>query len=149
MKAKFYTMKKYIVLLLTIALFSACGSDDYNNNNRYLPNYNFSIDLDMSLALYSPLQFPANPIRVNQAGIGINGIIVMNTGSGFVAYEATCPNQPVTGCSSLTLEGINVKCNCDDVVYSLFTGLPESDVRYPLKPYRVQVLGPNAIRVYN
>ncbi|WP_294822949.1 lipoprotein [uncultured Flavobacterium sp.] len=142
-------MKKYIFLLFAALLLSACGSDDYNNNNRFLPNYNFSIDLDMNLPLYSSLQFPANPVRVNQAGIGINGVIVMNTGSGYVAYEATCPNQQVTACSSLTIDGINVVCNCDDAVYSLFTGLPESDVRYPLKPYRVQVVGQNVIRVYN
>lgn len=138
-----------MILLFAIAFLSGCGSDDYNNTNRFLPNYNFTVDLDFNLPLYNALRFPANPVRVNQAGVGINGIIVMNTGSGYVAYEATCPNQPVTSCSSLTIDGINVICNCDDVVYSLFTGLPESDVRYPLKPYRVQITGENSIRVYN
>lgn len=143
-------MKKYILLFVAIAFFSACDSDNYNNNNRYLPDYNFSIDIDMNLALYTPLQFPANPVRVNQAGIGINGIIVMNTGSGYVAYEASCPNQALSSCSSLTLDGINVICNCDQVTYSLFTGLAgDADVRYPLKPYRIQVIGENVIRVYN
>jgi nitrite reductase/ring-hydroxylating ferredoxin subunit len=46
------------------------------------------------------------------------------------------------------VEGINAVCPCDDVRYSLFTGLAEADVEYPMKPYRVQVTG-NVIRVYN
>jgi nitrite reductase/ring-hydroxylating ferredoxin subunit len=142
-------MKKYLLLLIAVAAIAACDADNYNNNNRYLPNYNFSIDLDLSLPLYSPLRFPANPIYVNQAGIGINGVIVMNTGSGYTAYEASCPNQELTACSRLEPDGINVVCPCDDVAYSLFTGLPEADVRYPLKPYRVQRLGETMIRVYN
>ena len=103
----------------------------------------------MSLALYTPLQFPANPVRINQAGIGINGIIVMNTGSGYTAFEASCPNQPLTSCSGLTIDGINAVCNCDQVSYSLFTGLSSADVQYPLKPYRVQVISDSVIRVYN
>ncbi len=142
-------MKKYIIVLFSVVFLSGCGSDDYNNDNRYLPNYNFSIDIDFNLPLYNSLRFPSNPVRINQAGIGINGIIVMNTGSGYVAYEATCPNQPITSCSGLTLDGINAICNCDEIAYSLFTGLPDGDVRYPLKSYRVTVTGQTSIRVYN
>lgn len=142
-------MKKYILLFISVIFLCGCNSDDYNNNNRYLPNYNFSVDIDTNLPLYASLQFPSNPVRVSQAGIGINGIIVMNTGSGYVAYEASCPNQPLTSCSGLTINGINVVCNCDQVSYSLFTGLPDADVRYPLKPYRVQVLNQGVIRVSN
>jgi nitrite reductase/ring-hydroxylating ferredoxin subunit len=142
-------MRKYILLFIAIAFLSGCDKDAYNNSNKYLPNYNFSIDIDMTLALYTPLQFPANPVRINQAGIGINGIIVMNTGSGYVAYEASCPNQALTSCSGLTLDGINAVCNCDQIAYSLFTGLPSGDVQFPLKPYRVDILSDTAIRVYN
>ncbi|MEL1244857.1 hypothetical protein AAEO56_11335 [Flavobacterium sp. DGU11] len=142
-------MKKYILLFIAIAFLSGCDKDTYNNNNKYLPNYNFSIDIDTNLPLYTPLQFTANPVRISQAGIGINGIIVMNTGSGYTAFEASCPNQALSSCSGLTLDGINVVCNCDNVSYSLFTGLASTAVQYPLKPYRVQVVGQNMIRVYN
>jgi nitrite reductase/ring-hydroxylating ferredoxin subunit len=144
-------MKKYILLLVAIAFFSACDNDNYSNNNKYLPNYNFSIDIDLDLPLYTDLRFPGNKVRISQAGIGINGVIVMNTGSGYAAYEASCPNQPLTSCSGLTLNGINAVCNCDQVSYSLYTGLPNdgADVHYPLKPYRVEILGDTAIRIYN
>jgi nitrite reductase/ring-hydroxylating ferredoxin subunit len=142
-------MKKYMLLLLAIPLFMGCSDDNFNFNNPNLPGYNFSIPIDMTLPLYTQLQFTGNPVRVTTAGIGINGVIVMNTGSGYTAFEASCPNQPLSDCSELTINGILATCPCDDVEYSLFTGLPNADVQYPLKPYRVEILGPTMIRVYN
>lgn len=142
-------MKKIITLLLAIQLFSSCNSDDYNYNNPYLPDYNFSLLIDMNLPLYSGLNFVGEPVPITTSGYGINGIIVMKTGNGYNAFEATCPNQEITNCSQLDLNGIMAVCPCDDVEYSLFTGQPNADVRYSLKPYRVEILGPTSIRVYN
>ncbi|MES2484806.1 MAG: hypothetical protein V4581_02510 [Bacteroidota bacterium] len=142
-------MKKYLLLLLALPLFMGCSDDNYNFNNPYLPSYNFSLDLDLNLPLYTQLQFTGNPVRVNTAGIGINGVIVMNTGSGFSAYEASCPNQELTSCSELDINGIIATCPCDEVEYSLFTGLPNADVKYPLKPYRIEIISPTYIRIYN
>jgi nitrite reductase/ring-hydroxylating ferredoxin subunit len=142
-------MKKYILLLLILPFIGACSKDDFRNNNRYLPNYNFSIDINLDLPLYSQLQFPSNPVRVTQLGIGINGVIVMNVGGSYVAFEASCPNQALSSCSILEIKGILAKCPCDGVEYSLFTGQPSTKVEFPLKQYRVQMLAPNMIRVYN
>jgi len=142
-------MRKYIFFLFLLPLFFACSSDDFRNNNRYLPNYNFSKDIDMSLPLYSNLQFTGNPVRITDAGIGINGIIVMNTGSGYSAYEASCPNQNLTNCSVLQIDGINAICPCDEVEYSLFTGQASADVEYTLKPYKVEIISSTYIRVSN
>ncbi|WP_417352548.1 Rieske (2Fe-2S) protein [Flavobacterium alkalisoli] len=143
-------MRKYLLLLFAVVFLSSCSNDDYNNNNKYLPNYGFSINIDMNLPLYTPLLYTSNPVYIGQAGIGIRGIIVMNTGGGFVAYEASCPNQELSSCSTLDLNGINAVCPCDDVEYSLFTGLANNaDVQYPLKPYRVEIISENVIRVYN
>jgi nitrite reductase/ring-hydroxylating ferredoxin subunit len=143
-------MKKYLTLLLVFPLFMSCASDDFNYNNPYLPDsYNFTLDVDMTLPLYSPLQYTGNPVRVNIAGYGIHGIIIMNTGSGFTAYEATCPNQEISGCSNMTLSGINAICPCDDVAYSLFTGQPNTNLRYSLMPYRVEILSPTYLRISN
>ncbi|TRW26603.1 hypothetical protein FMM05_04300 [Flavobacterium zepuense] len=142
-------MKKYIFFLLALPLFLACSNDDFNNSNRYLPSYNFSIPIDMSLPLYSNLQFTSNPVRITTDGIGINGVIVMNTGSGYRAFEASCPNQALSDCSVLQINGILAKCPCDGVEYSLFTGDATTKVEFPLKQYRVEVLSSTAIRVYN
>jgi nitrite reductase/ring-hydroxylating ferredoxin subunit len=60
------------------------------------------------------------------------------------AFDAACPNQAISSCSTMTLKGINVVCACDDAEYSLFTG--QGGKQYPLKQYRVEVNG--NIRVY-
>lgn len=141
-------MKKILFLLLVLPFLNACNNDDGNTRNPYLPDYSFSIDINTDLPLYNDLLFVGKPVYIGQAGIGINGIIVMKTGTGYSAFEATCPNQNITSCSFLEIDGINAICPCDNVEYSLFTGLG-AGVRYPLKGYRVEAIGQNIVRVYN
>lgn len=127
-----------------------CDKDDYRNNNRYLPNYNFSVDINMDLPLYNQLNFISSPVIIYQDGVGINGVIVMNTGGGtFKAFEASCPNQDLSSCSALTLKDIMAVCNCDQVEYSLFTGQANAKVEFTLKEYRVQQISANILRVSN
>lgn len=146
-------MKKYILLfvLMVVAIAASCGSDDFNNNNKYLPNYSFQIPIDMDLPLYSQLKFINSPVRINIEGAGINGFVVTNTGSGYVAFEASCPNQPLTACSMLTTKqgDIMATCPCDGVKYSLLTGFATSDVQFPLKAYKVQQTSATMLLVSN
>jgi len=142
-------MKKYILLFLLIGLLSGCDSDNFSNNNRYLPNYNFQVKVDMDLPLYSQLKFTGNAVLVTTLGAGINGVIVTNTGTGFTAYEASCPNQALTNCSVLTINGIMAKCPCDGVEYFLYTGQATTKVEYGLKPYRIQQISQNVLQISN
>ncbi|MFT4983840.1 MAG: nitrite reductase/ring-hydroxylating ferredoxin subunit [Flavobacterium sp.] len=139
-------MKKHLLLLAILPFFFSCSNSGFNNNNPYLPNYTFTIDINMNLPAYSNLQYPSNAIYY--AGQGIRGVYIFNTGSGYNAYEAACPNQALSACSTMTLKGINVVCACDNTEYSLFTGLSQGGSQYPLKQYRVEVNG-SVLRVYN
>jgi nitrite reductase/ring-hydroxylating ferredoxin subunit len=136
----------YIVLILFLT-FSCSDNKTVNNNNPNLPNYTFSIDINTVLPLYDNLQFAGNSYLITQQGAGIRGVIVFNTGSGYVAYEAACPNQPLSNCSTMTISGIDAKCPCDDKKYNLYTGL-SSGQQYPLKAYRTEVVE-KIVRVYN
>lgn len=137
-------MKKYIILIFTISVLWGCSNSDFNNKNPYLPNYTFAVDINMNLPAYSNLQYPSN--AVYYAGAGAKGIFIFNTGSGYNAFDAACPNQAISSCSTMTIKGINVICSCDNNEYSLFTG--QGKLQYPLKQYRVEVNG-NVLRVYN
>lgn len=139
-------MKKHLILFILLPLFFGCSDSGFNNKNPYLPNYTFTIDINMNLPAYSNLKFPSN--AVNYAGAGVNGIYIFNTGSGYNAFDAACPNQAISACSTMTLKGINVVCTCDNQEYSLFTGLSQGGLKYPLKQYRVEVNG-TMLRVYN
>lgn len=141
-------MKKIIALLFISILFLGC-SDDFNNDNPYITNSSFSVEINLNLPLYSDLQYTGNGMLITINGAGSTGIIVFNAGSdSYKAYDASCPNQYSSSCTQLEVDGINAVCPCDDVAYSLFTGLADADVEYPLKAYRVEVNG-STIRVYN
>lgn len=137
-------MKKHILLFLIMPFFFSCSDNGFDNKNPYLPNYSFTIDINMNLPAYSNLQYPSNAIYYS--GVGAKGIFVFNTGSGYNAFDAACPNQALSSCSTMTIKGINVVCPCDSKEYSLFTG--QGSLQYPLKQYRVEVNG-NVLRVYN
>ncbi|UFH36598.1 Rieske (2Fe-2S) protein [Flavobacterium acetivorans] len=139
-------MKKHLLLLLIVPFFFGCSDNGFNNKNPYIPNYSFSVNLN--LAFYQNLTYPGNAIYYSGAGVGSRGIYVFNTGSGYNAFDAACPNQSLDSCTNLTLKGINLVCPCDKSEYSLYTGLSQSGLQYPLKQYRVEVNG-TVLRVYN
>jgi nitrite reductase/ring-hydroxylating ferredoxin subunit len=139
-------MKRYFLIIVSLIALS-CHKDNVINENPYLPNYSFSTVINTSLPSYNNLQFPSNPVLVTVAGAGIKGIIIMKVGTNdYRAYEASCPNQYPSDCTQLTINGINAKCPCDNVEYSLYTGVGSG--QYPLKPYKIEVSGAN-LRVYN
>ncbi|MEZ4852913.1 hypothetical protein [Flavobacterium sp.] len=143
-------MKKIVSILILMGLFVSCSKDSNNNNNPYLPNYRFSSStINLSLPLYTSLQSPGNAIVYSEAGVGIRDrVFILNSGSGFLAFDACCPNQELSACSIMELVGIKAVCPCDEVEYSLFSG-QAPDVQYPMKQYRVEMVGEGSIRVYN
>lgn len=138
-------MKKYLLFLLFFTAIFSCNNNGFNNKNPYLPNYTFTIDINTNLPAYSNLKFVSNAIYY--ANAGVRGIFVFNTGNGYNAFDAACPNQALGSCSTMTINGINAVCPCDSAEYSLFTG-QSAGKQYPLKQYRIEISG-NNIRVYN
>lgn len=133
-------MKKFFFIVFIFTLFTNCDKSENNNQNQFIPNQGFSIQINTNLPSYSQLQFASNAVYVNQANAGVRGIIVFNTGSGYKAFDGACPNQDLSACSTLTVSGINATCPCDNAVYSLFTGLSPGK-QFPLKEYRTELNG--------
>ncbi|HMI07982.1 MAG TPA: hypothetical protein VK528_10580 [Flavobacterium sp.] len=141
-------MKKYVFILLLMPFLFSCDHDsDTRNTNPFIPDYSFSVTINMNLPAYSGLHSALNPVAVNIEGAGVSGLILMKiSDTDYRAWEANCPNQYPSACSRLTIEGTNAKCPCDGLVYSLFTGVGGG--AYTMKPYRVEILS-DALRVYN
>ena len=148
---KTFDMKKIVALLSIIVLFISCSSDNVRYKNPYIPDYGFSINIDANLPLYSGLLSAVNPILITNENVGANGIIVMKiSDTDYRAWEANCPNQYLSACSRMVINGVNAKCPCDEIEYSLFNGVGiEGQGEYTMKPYRVDILGKNLIRVSN
>ena len=120
----------FIILMLLLA----CENDG-TNRNPYLQEVGFSFELNLNLPLYNNLNNIGNPVYVGNTGVGTRGAFVMKTSlDNYFAFEASCPNHVPNECSTMTIDGQNVVCSCDDFSYSLFTGQqfdrPDDGKRY-------------------
>lgn len=140
-------MKKILLLFPLLVMVLSCSEDNARNNNPFLPDYAFSISIDTNLPLYNNLQFAGNVMLIDMPNAGIRGVILYNSGSGYLAYDAACPNQYLETCSTLKLLGIEITCPCDNAKYSIFNG-SSPGLQYPLKQYRTEVNG-KIVRVFN
>lgn len=140
-------MKKPLFSLFLVLLFSTCSKSDVNNRNcRFLLNVGVNTSINLSVFPYSNLQFVSNSEYIPNVGNG--GIIVTNSGTGFLAWDASDPNHTPNTCSRLEINGLEGTCGCsDENVYSLITGQPlnDPDLRCGLKAYRVEQSGNNLI----
>lgn len=150
-RTKFFKMKDFFIFIFVGLMLVGCSSDDHRINNPNLLDVNVNFTVDLSLPQYSGLQFPSNSVYVSQYGNG--GIILMNTGSNYVAYDAADPNHPrKDNCISMEIDGdIRLKCSCEGNTYDLFTGnfIEGDDLEYTLYPYRVTDNGNGILRVTN
>ncbi|MEN1785747.1 MAG: hypothetical protein AAGF77_11480 [Bacteroidota bacterium] len=142
---------KPLSCLIIILLMVSCENEG-TDRNPFLPDTDFRFELNLNLPLYTNLNNIANPVYIDNSSVGLKGAFVMRTGTGnqFVAWEASCPNQAPSNCSTMVLEGQNVTCPCDDLEYNLFFGQllnpPDDGVRYyNLKPYRAVLTGNSVI----
>ncbi len=140
---------RFLALSLLL-LVVGCSKDD-GQRNPNLQEIGFRFEINLNLPLYSPLTNPGSPVYISSNGVGIRGVFVMNTGFNvFRAFEASCPNQPPSSCSTMEQEGQNAVCPCDDFEFSLFTGQllnrPDDGNRYyDMLEYRAQFSGNTVI----
>jgi nitrite reductase/ring-hydroxylating ferredoxin subunit len=132
-------MKKIIVLLLILPFVLSCDGGRVNYNNPNIPNYPVNLQIYLNNPTAYNLQFASG--HMVDYSQGVRGIVIFNTGSGFLAYDLACPNVTYSSCTSpMQVNSLDVKCTCDNSLYSLYTGLAPGK-QYPMKPYRVEVNG--------
>ena len=141
--------KFFCYFLLFLLLLNCSDGSNYDENCDFLLNVGVNVSLNLNLSQYNQLSFPSNPVYVPNEGNG--GIIVNNTGTGYVAFDAADPNTPLSNnCLIQIIDGIGVS-SCDEThKYDLVLGLPfqNTNLRCSLKPYRVERNG-NELFVYN
>ena len=150
-RSKKFKMKKIFFLFLSTLLMIACSSDDnYRQNNPNLLDVNVNFTVDTSLPQFNGLNFPNDPVYIG--GYGNGGVILMNTGSGYVAWDNIDPNHPRNNnCTSMQINGLRLVCSCEGNTYDLFTGnfIEGENLEYTLYNYRVSETAPGIIRVTN
>lgn len=146
-RSLFHRMR--ILAAFGLAIFSCSDGNNYNENCNFLLNVGVNISLNLNLAQYNQLNFPNNPVYVPNEGNA--GIIVNNSGTGYVAFDAADPNHELGSCSVLNISGLEGISGCDETHrYSLLTGQPlqNPDLQCGLKPYRIERSG-NSLYITN
>jgi len=133
--------KIYLVLLFCITVFS-CSKNDVNNENcKNLLNIGVNESVNLNFPQYSQLQFISNSVYIPNAGN--KGMIVTNSGTGFLAWDAADPNHRQESCSVVSGTGLEGTCGCADAnTYSFITGQSlGTALPCTLKRYRVELSG--------
>ncbi|MBZ9777908.1 hypothetical protein LB452_03135 [Psychroflexus sp. CAK8W] len=140
---------KAILLLILFTLCVSCESDDNLRRNPNLLNINVNYEINLNLTQFNNLNFSGNSVYV--PGQGNQGLIIVNSGSSYLAWDAADPNLVPSECSRLIIDGLNAESTCDEPPnsYSLITGQPlVEDLRYPLFAYRITESG-GVLRIFN
>ncbi len=132
-------MRYFLAPLTCLVLLVGCSTEDSNTDrNPNLVDLNFSITYNLTLPQYNQLNFPGNSFQDYSIGItGINVYYLSN--NQYIAFELTDPNHPIVDCSTLVVNGIEARCQCEDNnIYNLVSGEQTAGAQgqYTLKPYR-------------
>lgn len=112
------------VLLVSFILFiSACRSDD--GAVSCVPNAVVNRTVNLSLPLYANLNNPGGWIYLDGYSAGTRGLIIVNTGNGFKAYDRNAPHICPTAKSTLYVkDDIKIMCDEDESEWILISGQP-------------------------
>ena len=138
-----------IYCYLFIFFLSISCSTDNISNNPYLQSISFEKTINLNLPQYDNLRYSGGSIYL-QSG-GIKGLLLFNINDQIMAWEASCPNHYPSSCSTMSINGVQSTCECEDYKYSLATGQLLSNAngdKYPMLSYFSQKNG-NSVRISN
>jgi len=126
---------------LALAAFSGCQKDYYG-----IPEV--VVNVTFSTIQYHTLEV-AGGYATSEGG-GVAGIIVYNTGSGYVAYDRCSTVNPEKRCAvEVDDTEITLEDPCSGAKFDIRNGMPSlAPAKRPLKPYQAIKEG-NIIRVVN
>ena len=142
-------MKKLLLLVLMVSMLG-CDNDNQNNPNcNFLPDIGVNFTANLNLPQFSPLLLTGGVVRVE--GQGVSGLILINNGTRIIAWDGADPNEIVSTCSTLVINGTEAVSQCaDGTVYNLFSGQSVPFTKpCTLKPYLVENIGNNSYFISN
>ena len=138
-------MKRQILFCFIIYGVFSCSDTDSDPRCNFLLDIKVVHEINLNLPQYNDLNFISNSVYISNIGNG--GVIVTNSGTGFLAWDAADPNHTFNQCSILSIEGLEASCSCpDENKYSLITGQSiKTQLTCPLKTYRAEQNGGSLI----
>lgn len=127
-----------ILTFFVSALCISCSDDDTTIN--CVPHFSVSAQYNLSLPAYSILNIPNSYVELEPDGTnGSRGVIIVNTGNGFNAYDRNAPHICPSPSSTLIVQDdIKLVCPQDGAEWVLRSGQPLNEAtqgRTPRKFY--------------
>jgi len=135
------------LIVLTLIILSCEKNDD--NDNPFLPDVRVEKIININLPYYNDLKYNGGSYYIN--GLGIKGVILFNLNDNIIAWEASCPNEKPSDCSTMEIKGLQAECKCNSNLYSLANGQPlkiNTNNSFPMVAYFTEKSG-NSLRIYN
>ena len=130
-----------IKYLFFLGLIISCEKNIDDSRCNFLLDLDIYYEVNLNLPQYNELNFISNSVYIPNVGNG--GIIIVNSGTGYLAWDAADPNHTNLPCSVLTISGLEATSSCaEQNTYSLITGQSIGvALTCSLKPYRVESIG--------
>ena len=130
-----------IKYLFFLGLIIGCVKNIDDSRCNFLLDLDIYYEVNLNLPQYNELNFISNSVYIPNVGNG--GIIIVNSGTGYLAWDAADPNHTNLPCSVLTISGLEATSSCaEQNTYSLITGQSIGvALTCSLKPYRVDSNG--------
>lgn len=143
-------MRQIIIAVFSFLTLTACEENSLNNEEcQFLLDVVVNETINLNFPQFSTLTSPGALFVPNAQN---RGLIVVNTGTGFAAFDAADPNRVFETCSILNVDGFIATSSCEDGnEFELINGAPTAknpNLRCSLRRYRVQQNG-NILSVFN
>ncbi|QOR74497.1 hypothetical protein IMZ16_03415 [Cruoricaptor ignavus] len=135
---KNFSRQILILKLLIFSLLTLNSCDEREHTVSCFPNVPVNISLNLNLPAYYQLQNAGGWIYVDAALAGTRGLIVINSGNAYHAYDRNAPHIcPADDTTLQVVENIKIRCPKDGAEWILLTGQPNNQAaKKPLKIYR-------------
>ena len=139
------------ILLAFSALKTLNSCSNREETTSCFPNQFISVQLNLSLPSYYPLNNIGGWIYVSEQQSGTRGLIVYRTNDGFKIYDRNAPHICPSTDTTLEVEnGSLKKKKKDNAKWFLNSGAPASISPYPLKQYFYNYnSSTNILNIYN
>lgn len=132
-------LNNFLVVLMFLFTFS-CSSDE--GVVSCVPVGNVSRSINLNLPLYFNLNNPGGWIYLEGVNSGTRGLIVVNVGSGYKAYDRNAPHICPTNKSTIFVkDDLKMVCEEDGSEWILTSGQPTKIANRSPRTYQVIVNG--------
>ena len=151
MKAKILKTLVTIALVISILkILNSCGNRE--ETTSCFPNQLISVQINISLPAYYPLQNIGGWVYISEQQSGTRGLIIYRaSATSFKIYDRNAPHICPDTNTTLEVEGGTlVICKKDNAKWFLMNGAPAEVSAYPLKQY-FSTFNPstNILNIYN